>query len=71
MSVAVKEKGKTRKIIDTAHLACEHHVYLTMGVGMVDQGHKPVDVLVIGLGAGSLCTYIRKCFPKVSDAGCR
>uniref|UniRef100_A0A1B6KFC0 PABS domain-containing protein n=2 Tax=Graphocephala atropunctata TaxID=36148 RepID=A0A1B6KFC0_9HEMI len=38
---------------------------MTMGVSMVNVAEKPFDILVIGLGGGSLCTYIRNCFPTV------
>lgn len=55
-----------KKVIDPTYLACQHHLYMTVAVSlMVVENCKPkaaddavVDVAVIGLGGGGLCTYI-------------
>lgn len=66
--VPVEENGEVRNVIDITHLACEYHKYMTLGVSMVATDHSPFNALVIGLGGGGLCTYIRHCFPTVSEA---
>lgn len=54
-----------KNIIDPNYLACQHHLYMTLGVNlMVQQKRKPprkVEVAVIGLGGGGLCTFMRQC----------
>lgn len=62
---AVKVKNQMQKTIDPNYLACQHHLYMTLGVNlMVQQKRKPsskVEVAVIGLGGGGLCTFMRQC----------
>uniref|UniRef100_A0A1B6FY48 Methyltransferase type 11 domain-containing protein n=1 Tax=Cuerna arida TaxID=1464854 RepID=A0A1B6FY48_9HEMI len=61
----VEMNGEIKHIVDVSYLSCDHHKYMTMGVSMVNVADRPFDVLVLGLGGGGLCTYIRHCFPMV------
>lgn len=62
----MEEEGGERKVVDVSYLACDYHSYMILGVSMVASEHKPCEVLVIGLGGGGLCTYLRACFQNVS-----
>lgn len=64
-----KTKHGSQKIIDPNYLACQHHTYMTLGVNLIAyQSHKSkdeiIDVAVIGLGGGGLCTFIHSCIRK-------
>lgn len=69
----VKGKGKKkRKRIDFGYLACQHHLYMSVGVQMavtiaieLNNEDKNIyqNVLVIGLGGGSLCSFLQKALP--------
>ncbi|XP_058453861.1 eEF1A lysine and N-terminal methyltransferase homolog [Malaya genurostris] len=62
-----KIKGKSKKIVDPGYLACQHHLYMTIGVQLAaslttDASKKSLDnVMVVGLGGGGLCTFIHQC----------
>lgn len=59
-----KNKQVIKKVIDPNYLACQHHLYMTVGVNSVAHRSKAitdsVDIAVIGLGGGSLCTFIHE-----------
>lgn len=63
----VKPKSKKeRKKIDIGYLACQHHLYMSVGVQLATQtGAKDQlqDVLVVGLGGGGLCSFLHEAFP--------
>lgn len=56
-----------RKRIDFGYLACQHHLYMSVGVQMVVGNLKPADetknVLVVGLGGGGLCSFLHEALP--------
>lgn len=64
-----KNKQVIKKVIDTTYLACQHHLYMTVGVNLVTQTHSVIptikpelaEVAVIGLGGGGLCTFMHQC----------
>lgn len=68
-----KGKGKkNRKRIDFSYLACKHHLYMSVGVQMAAGVAKTLkdpkklyrqSALVIGLGGGSLCSFLQKALP--------
>lgn len=55
-----------KKIIDPGFLACEHHIYMSLGVSSLTNIKEDREALVIGLGGGGLCTFLTHCFPKVN-----
>ncbi|EAT46630.1 AAEL002186-PA [Aedes aegypti] len=63
----VKGKGKSKeskKVIDPGYLACQHHLYMTIGVHLamgLESGEPDNNVMVVGLGGGGLCTFIHQC----------
>lgn len=61
--IAVKIKNENKKVIDRNYLACQHHLYMTLGVNLMVEQQKKNDirVAVIGLGGGGLCTFMRQC----------
>ncbi|ALC40309.1 CG2614 [Drosophila busckii] len=67
----VKIKGKKdRKKIDFGYLACQHHLYMSVGVQLGTTLTNPnqnelKDVLVIGLGGGGLCSFLHAAMPQV------
>lgn len=58
-------RGKLKRIIDPGFLACEHHIYMSLGVSSLTNIKKEREVLVVGLGGGGLCTFLTHCFPKL------
>lgn len=64
-TVRNKTKQVIKKVIDPTYLACQHHLYMTVGVNMLVAGQRnsakePVEVAVIGLGGGGLCSFMRE-----------
>ena len=66
MLTVKSRKGKPKKVIDIGYLACEHHVYMTVGVALGLSEAAEGTIAVIGLGGGGLCTFLQHCFQKVS-----
>ncbi|XP_055859084.1 eEF1A lysine and N-terminal methyltransferase homolog [Episyrphus balteatus] len=69
----IKTKNKSRTKIDVGYLACQHHLFMTVGVQMATMGSSSSsgddsskNVLVVGLGGGGLCTFIRAALTNVS-----
>ncbi|XP_039483074.1 eEF1A lysine and N-terminal methyltransferase homolog [Drosophila santomea] len=66
----VKIKGKKeRRKIDFGYLACQHHLYMSVGVQLATTVQNPKrdvkkDVLVIGLGGGGLCSFLHAALPQ-------
>lgn len=54
-----------KKIIDPGFLACDHHLYMSIGVTAAINIKECDEIMIIGLGGGSLCTFLYNCFPKV------
>lgn len=59
-------RGKTKNIVDPGVLACEHHAFMTLGVNQILQNQNAGNILVVGLGGGCLCLFLRYCFPKLT-----
>ena len=60
--VTKKDKNKkTVKVVDISNLVSTYHTLMVGALGLYLS--KPVTVLVIGLGGGSLPTYIHQSFP--------
>lgn len=54
-----------KKVVDPGFLACDHHFYMSIGVTSVLNLKEYDEIMIIGLGGGSLCTFLYNCFPKV------
>lgn len=63
----VKIKGKEQRKIDFGYLACQHHVYMSVGVQLataIQRSQQELkNVLVIGLGGGGLCMFLHEAIP--------
>lgn len=59
-----KNDKSIRKVIEPTYLACQHHLYMTVGIDFALEkiGKKRTNnnVAVIGLGGGGLCTFIHQ-----------
>lgn len=53
--------------MDYSYLACDHHIYMILGVGMVANHNETFDMLIIGLGGGALSMYLHTCFKQVRN----
>ncbi|XP_041780407.1 eEF1A lysine and N-terminal methyltransferase homolog [Anopheles merus] len=64
----VRGSRAPQKVIDAGYLACQHHLFMTVGVqlaaNMDATGSCPIAV--VGLGGGGLCTFIRECLKKTT-----
>jgi spermidine synthase len=69
IKVVKSKKGEVKKIVDLGYLACQHHLFMTVGVDLsIAQKQAPTndgDVLIIGLGGGGLCMFVHQIMPKV------
>lgn len=60
-----KDKKVIEKTIDPTYLACQHHLFMSVGVNFLKafsttKQKKNTNVAIIGLGGGGLCTFIHK-----------
>ncbi|XP_053994379.1 eEF1A lysine and N-terminal methyltransferase homolog [Hylaeus volcanicus] len=62
---AKSRRGKMKKVIDSGFLACDHHLYMSIGVSSVINTKESDEIMIVGLGGGSLCTFLYNCFPKL------
>lgn len=58
------KNGTTKEMIDFTHLGCSHHKVMSIAVKIALHNKRKPSVLVIGLGGGNLCTFIRKFLPN-------
>ena len=58
-------RGKMKKVINPDFLACDHHLYMSIGVSAVINPTESDECMIVGLGGGSLCTFLYNCFPKL------
>lgn len=61
-------------IIDRTYVSCEYHIYLGVGIimGIMQSADElkqvrsaSVNVLILGLGGGALCSFIQTLLPEV------
>lgn len=60
-----KDKRMVSKVIEPTYLACQHHLYMTVGVNYLKalggtKSKKNTNCAVIGLGGGGLCTFMHR-----------
>lgn len=62
LTVKDKSNKRVKKIIEPSYLACQHHLYMTVGINVALKPKKRTtgQVAIIGLGGGGLCTFIRQ-----------
>lgn len=57
----VTVKGKPKTIVDFGHISY-YHAYMSVGVKLSQIDGAAHRAAVLGLGGGSLCMFLRKCF---------
>ncbi|XP_015429310.1 PREDICTED: methyltransferase-like protein 13 [Dufourea novaeangliae] len=62
---AKSRRGRIKKVIDSGFLACDHHLYMSIGVIAAINPKECDEIMIIGLGGGSLCTFLYNCFLKL------
>ncbi|GLV46168.1 uncharacterized protein CBL_02884 [Carabus blaptoides fortunei] len=64
---SIKVRGSKRKLkADPGYLACQHHVYMSVGVQHACAKQTGSKIVVIGLGGGGLCTFLNHILPELS-----
>lgn len=56
---SVKRKNKTKLVVDFGHISL-YHSFMCVGVQLAKTA--ATNVAVLGLGGGSLCMFLRKCY---------
>lgn len=51
-------------MIDFTYLGCNHHKLMSIAVKVATQHKRKSSAVVIGLGGGGLCTFLRKFVPS-------
>ncbi|KAJ0181574.1 hypothetical protein K1T71_002296 [Dendrolimus kikuchii] len=59
----VKKKNKPRLVVDYGHISL-YHSFMCVGAQLA-RSPKVTRVAVLGLGGGSLCMFLRKCYDEV------
>lgn len=55
---------RAEHLIDVTHLGCNHHKLMSIAVKVAVQNKQSSSALVIGLGGGGLCAFLRKFVPN-------
>ncbi|GJQ66855.1 hypothetical protein Trydic_g7881 [Trypoxylus dichotomus] len=56
-------RGHPKDVVDPMYLTCKHHVHMNIAAHIA-YAQENTSFLVIGLGGGGLCTFMRKFLPK-------
>ncbi|KAL1491714.1 hypothetical protein ABEB36_012271 [Hypothenemus hampei] len=56
--------GKKKDFIDLTTLTCQHHIYMSVAAQLSIKNKEKSDVVVLGLGGGGLCSFLRKFSPN-------
>ncbi|XP_014218736.1 methyltransferase-like protein 13 [Copidosoma floridanum] len=57
-------RKKLKYVVDPDFVACEHHIYMTLGLKAALKNKDNGETVIIGLGGGGLCTFIRNYVPQ-------
>ncbi|KAJ8688488.1 hypothetical protein QAD02_024283 [Eretmocerus hayati] len=57
-------RKKIKFVVDPHYLACDHHLYMSVGLKSALQKRDVGRIIIIGLGGGGLCTFIRQYLPQ-------
>lgn len=60
MLLGKSRSGNEKETIDVTYLNCEHHIYISRAVAMSIKDKSAGKCLIIGLGGGGLCSFLRK-----------
>lgn len=67
-SLVTSRRKKTKLIVDPNFVACNHHLYMSVGLKTVFKDKEFGETIIVGLGGGGLCTFIRRHIPQVCNA---
>lgn len=56
--------GTTKEVIDYKYLGCNHHNIMSAAVQIAIKTKHKSSIVIIGLGGGGLCSFIRKFLPN-------
>lgn len=63
----MKSRNGKKLVVDFGYLACDYHTYMILGVQLALQlNSESASAVIVGLGGGGLCTFLHKCFSKLS-----
>ncbi|XP_011499708.1 PREDICTED: methyltransferase-like protein 13 [Ceratosolen solmsi marchali] len=60
----MSRRKKSKCVVDPYYLACNHHLYMSLGLKIALKNSNVGESIIIGLGGGGLCTFIRHCIPQ-------
>ncbi|KAF5294177.1 hypothetical protein FQR65_LT10888 [Abscondita terminalis] len=56
---------KCKEVVNHSYLTCKHHVYMSIAAQVAIADVTKPSVVVIGLGGGGLCMFLRKFLPQI------
>ncbi|OXU27110.1 hypothetical protein TSAR_005725 [Trichomalopsis sarcophagae] len=59
-------RKKTKYIVDPHYVACDHHLYMSVGLKTALKNKSNGEAVIIGLGGGGLCTFIQQYIPQTT-----
>ncbi|KAI4464892.1 sam-dependent methyltransferase superfamily protein [Holotrichia oblita] len=59
-------RGHPKDVVNPLYLTCKHHMHMNVGAHLICMGKDSPSILIIGLGGGGLCTFMRKFLPKAT-----
>ncbi|CAH2001857.1 unnamed protein product [Acanthoscelides obtectus] len=62
-------KGAPKEVVDLLYLTCRHHVYMSLATYVACREKRKINISVIGLGGGGLCSFLHKFIPKSNILG--
>ncbi|XP_014231314.1 methyltransferase-like protein 13 [Trichogramma pretiosum] len=64
-TITTKRKKK-KLVVDLDYLSCEHHLHMTVSLKAATHNKSNSNALIVGLGGGALCMFIRRYVPHVN-----
>ena len=55
-----RDKNKPKMMVDFGYLACQHHIFMIIGILTSLRIVNGKKSLIIGLGGGGLCNFINR-----------
>lgn len=60
------KKRKKKYVVDPDFVACEHHIYMTLGLKTALKDKANAETVIIGLGGGGLCSFVQRYIPQTT-----
>lgn len=65
----MNKKGAKKEAVDYSYLTCNHHIHMSIAAAIACSDKEKPSIVIIGLGGGGLCMFLRKFLLKAHITG--